>query len=129
MVSQLPRMNCSNEVQEVIDFDLNQGGLDYKLGSPTTPGFIVVKRKKSKFSVHRITKRNEKTTVEEEKRPAKQIRVELGDWSLYNQGFSIKLSNEKYQQKRLGHRLNLHQKHIRFLNCLAQSDKNRCQAW
>ena len=73
MVSQLPRMNCSNEVQEVIDFDLNQGGLDYKLGSRTTPGFIVVKRKKSKFSVHRTTKRNKKTTVEEEESPAKQI--------------------------------------------------------
>ena len=33
----------------------------------TTPGFIVVKCKKFKSSVHRTTKRNEKTTVEEEK--------------------------------------------------------------
>ena len=31
MASHLPRMNSSNKGQELIDFDLNQGGLDYKL--------------------------------------------------------------------------------------------------
>ena len=33
MASHLPRMNSSNEAQELIDFDLNQGGLKYKPGS------------------------------------------------------------------------------------------------
>ena len=32
MASQIPRMNSNSEAQELIDFDLNQGGLDYKLG-------------------------------------------------------------------------------------------------
>ena len=41
----------------------------------TTPRFIVVKCEKSKSSVHRTTKRTEKTTVEEEESPAKQTRV------------------------------------------------------
>ena len=45
----------------------------------TTPGFIVLKCQKSKSSVHRTTKRNEKTTIEEEKSPAERIRVEIGD--------------------------------------------------
>ena len=35
MASQLPRRNSSNEVQELIDFNLNQGGLNYKLGPST----------------------------------------------------------------------------------------------
>ena len=41
----------------------------------TTPRFIVVKCKKSKSSVHRTTNKTEKTTVEEEKSPAKRTRV------------------------------------------------------
>ena len=49
------------------------------VSSRTTPGFIVVKCKKSISSVHRTTRRNEKTTAEEEKSPAKQIQVEIGD--------------------------------------------------
>ena len=32
MASWLPRMNSSNEAQELIDFDLSQGCLDYKPG-------------------------------------------------------------------------------------------------
>ena len=76
MASHLPRMNSSNEAQELIDFDLNQGGTIAQQIECTTPGFIVVKRKSS---VHRTTKRNEKTTVEKEKSPAKRIQVEVGD--------------------------------------------------
>ena len=35
MASQLPRRNSSSEAQELIDFNLNQGGLNYKLGPST----------------------------------------------------------------------------------------------
>ena len=35
MASQLPRRNSSNEAQELIDFNRNQGGLNYKLGPST----------------------------------------------------------------------------------------------
>ena len=37
MASHLPRMNSSNKAQELIDFDLNQGGLDYKLCPSAQP--------------------------------------------------------------------------------------------
>ena len=79
MASHLPRINSRNKAQELIDFDLNQGGTIAQQIECTTLGFIVVKRKKSKSSVHRTTKRNEKTTVEKEKSPARRIQVEVGD--------------------------------------------------
>ena len=72
MASQLPKMNSSSEAQEVIDFDLNQGCLDYKLGPSTQHQDLLwlnVKYLNPQYT----------TPQKEEKSPAKQIRVEVGD--------------------------------------------------
>ena len=70
MASQLPRRNSSNKAQELIDFDLDQGGLDYKSGPSAQHQDLLCLNVKNLNPQYTAPQKEMKTTIEEEKSPA-----------------------------------------------------------
>ena len=125
MASQLPRRNSSNEAQELIDFDLDQGGLDYKSGPSAQHQDLLW------LNVKNLNPQYTAPQKEMKKPPLKKRKVQQSEFEsrlvtsrCTAKGFLQNRQNGKSQQERLRQQHNLHQKHICFLNCFAQSDKN-----